>query len=74
MKKEIAAFLHRWAERIYPADRKELIEVHDEYDICRCRLTVVTDEFTHHVEATVVEFPAGWRFEEHEYVDRPDAN
>lgn len=67
MRKAIASVLHRLANRIYNADHQELIEVRDEYGICRCRLEVVTDEFTHQVEATLVKLPAGWEFEEQEF-------
>ncbi len=62
MRKALANWLHGVATRIHNADRKELIEVHDEYDICRCRLEVITDDAVHRVDVTLVELPAGWRF------------
>ncbi len=62
MRRAIASWLHGMATRIYNADHRELIEVHDEYDICRCRLEVITDDYVHRVEAKLVALPAGWSF------------
>ena len=64
MRKELARFLRGCARRLHDPDHLERVEVIDEYDICRCRLRVVTDDSIHTVEATLIQLPEGWRFEE----------
>lgn len=72
MRRWLAHQLHTLATRIYNTDHKELVEVRDEYDICRCRIEVVGDDLTHGVEATFDQLPEGWHIGEQIDVGRPD--
>ena len=69
MRKALAALLQRMATILYCDNHEERIEVVDEYGICRCRLSIITDD-VHVVEATHISLPQGWRFEEYEYKQR----
>ncbi len=63
MREAIARLLRRIADRIFH-DPREVVEVVDEYNICRWR--VMVDAEAEAIEVGVVELPAGWRFEEYE--------
>lgn len=63
MREAFARLLRRLANRIF-ADPREIVEVVDEYNICRWRIMV--DAGSEAIEIGVVELPAGWRFEEYE--------
>lgn len=56
-----AEALHRLATRIHNDGHKELVEIKDEYQVCRCRIEVAGDDL-HGVDATFVELPPGWEF------------
>lgn len=70
MRKLIAYLLHRMATRIDNTEHIETVEVFDEYDICRCRVQFMGDEF-HGMGATFEQLPDGWYIGEHN-VGRPD--
>lgn len=54
MKAWLASRLHALANRLYSDERTERVEVHDEYDICRCRIE------THGIDRTSSNLPEGW--------------
>lgn len=59
MRQAIAHLLTRMAARIHTADHKEIIEVHDDYGVLRCRVEVMGDDH-HGVDAAFVRLPQGW--------------
>ena len=61
MRRELADALRRMADWIHTDDRHELVEIVDEWGICRCRLSITTDSH-HGIDQEFDALPSGWIF------------
>lgn len=55
-----AGVLDRMARWVYVGDHREVIEIHDEFDVCRCRIAVASDEYAHGVDSASDRLPSDW--------------
>lgn len=61
MRQWIAACLRELAVRVHNNDHPEIVEIVDEYGICRCFVELTADH-AHGVSAAFSELPTGWHF------------
>lgn len=59
MRRALAHLLHRLAYVIHNDERRQKLEIVDEYGVARCRIEVAADD-THGIASEADELPDGW--------------
>jgi hypothetical protein len=61
VRRELADALRAIADWLCSVDHHELVEITDEYGVCRARLALTTDD-KHHIDSDYADLPRGWNF------------
>lgn len=67
LRRWLAGRVEHVARVIYRADHREVVEIRDEFGVCRCKLQIASDEYAHGIDSARDELPSDWEL--HWFVD-----